>query len=1035
MLKKLLIAVAALLPLTAAAAEECISVTFGTTPTLTNHNYSPDDTVLGFVSSDGYIGATPKHAYIYTCPEGFKFGNSVYVAPVLTMNVAEDKVVPVTRIELEGPSLSYWTITVNDGSVESLANGVWTPASPVEVKTLTIEPTQAGRTQVLTGFKVYYDGNAQKSFKLNFPSYDVVSAGTDKNLVDAEESPAITWTSSDPSVATVTEAGVLKALAAGKTTITAKWNESEAFLAGEESTVVYVIDGEVQPSHTLDITFKTPDATEGFFTSNGKSLLSSGAESVGEFTECTGLDLTANGLKFGGSSTTGYLAFTTDGAAKVNKMEKIAIEASNYAGWDLYINGQRVFDNPTAATWDGVYTFDQPTVVNNIYISGRYYYIKGISLTYNPNIELDEDQKLDYTTGLADALTVYLAEPATLAPAVGPKVSYTVANPEIAEVNAEGVVSGLKTGSTEIILTWGNGTYKKGTQTIALTVAPARTPEMYFSNIKAEAFEGCAFTAPTLTVIPTTLQPYVRYRTSNSSVATVNRRTGEVKALAVGTAVITAYLDFEDTVEDADPELAKTDLAPVSYTLTVKPYVMANNLRDAQEITGDGVEAISSGIAIKPLQSFKLDGVNVAISLKAEETDFSTNPNFDPAFVQINDGNIQDALRLFLFNGSTASSSTIPVISFQAPEGKKFTKIVLDDLPMVLGFPQIDTKESHNLVKVNKDTGERTETDRATFTNISSGKVSFTESTGLKDLPFQIIWTGTPTDYVSFTFSSSVARNITYTFVNIDFEYEDDVKAGQAFEYDIFPADGSTVSNLQTISVTAKDAGFLAVSGEPILTNGVKTIKLEKATSEIGPDVAFRLTETITEGGKWSFTISNLDYTFDNAKCTNDIRASWDIVFGEMEDPAVAPAAGDILDDTAALNTVTLTFDEGSDLQLLATASAALYTGSDLLTEYAITLNGNVATLTAKMPVTLSTDKEYKLVVAAGSFTNGAAISKEVTATYKFAVNVDELLGAETVTVYSVDGVCLLRAADPAELTTLAPGLYIVNGRKLVITK
>ncbi len=39
----------------------------------------------------------------------------------------------------------------------------------------------------------------------------------------------------------------------------------------------------------------------------------------------------------------------------------------------------------------------------------------------------------------------------------------------------------------------------------------------------------------------------------------------------------------------------------------------------------------------------------------------------------------------------------------------------------------------------------------------------------------------------------------------------------------------------------------------------------------------------------------------------------------------------------------------------------------------------------------------------------------------------------ETYTVYNAAGILLLNNADAAALRTLTPGLYIINGRKLMV--
>lgn len=78
---------------------------------------------------------------------------------------------------------------------------------------------------------------------------------------------------------------------------------------------------------------------------------------------------------------------------------------------------------------------------------------------------------------------------------------------------------------------------------------------------------------------------------------------------------------------------------------------------------------------------------------------------------------------------------------------------------------------------------------------------------------------------------------------------------------------------------------------------------------------------------------------------------------------------------------------------------------------------------------------KYHLVVPDGVLTYAGAPLPGKDVYYEYSINsgVDEVAADAVVTVYSIDGKVLLHNAERSALGTLAPGLYIVNGQKLVI--
>lgn len=82
---------------------------------------------------------------------------------------------------------------------------------------------------------------------------------------------------------------------------------------------------------------------------------------------------------------------------------------------------------------------------------------------------------------------------------------------------------------------------------------------------------------------------------------------------------------------------------------------------------------------------------------------------------------------------------------------------------------------------------------------------------------------------------------------------------------------------------------------------------------------------------------------------------------------------------------------------------------------------------------------DYVLTIPAEYFEIGEGLEtkKSLEVIYKFTIvngsAVESVFGEEWVTVYKPDGMLLYEKADKAVLTTLSPGLYIINGKKIMI--
>ncbi len=104
-----------------------------------------------------------------------------------------------------------------------------------------------------------------------------------------------------------------------------------------------------------------------------------------------------------------------------------------------------------------------------------------------------------------------------------------------------------------------------------------------------------------------------------------------------------------------------------------------------------------------------------------------------------------------------------------------------------------------------------------------------------------------------------------------------------------------------------------------------------------------------------------------------------------------------------------------------------------------VEMGETITELTIKLNTTLTADAEYHLILPEGFFVIGEDMRTFTSAAVDYVFEIGEGSGVEnavadeTYTVYNAAGILLLNNADAAALRTLTPGLYIINGRKLMV--
>lgn len=138
----------------------------------------------------------------------------------------------------------------------------------------------------------------------------------------------------------------------------------------------------------------------------------------------------------------------------------------------------------------------------------------------------------------------------------GKTITWSSDNTEVATVDKNGTVTGVGLGKANITATFaGDNEYKTSTAKYEIKVKGA--PELSFPQTSYTIEMGDAFSAPKLGGLPEGVTPV--YTSSKEEVATVDKATGEIKIVGVGTTTITVTSPNTDIYEGAT----------ASYELTV----------------------------------------------------------------------------------------------------------------------------------------------------------------------------------------------------------------------------------------------------------------------------------------------------------------------------------------------------------------------------------------------------------------------------------------------------------------------------------
>lgn len=314
-----------------------------------------------------------------------------------------------------------------------------------------------------------------------------------------------------------------------------------------------------------------------------------------------------------------------------------------------------------------------------------------------------------------------------------------------------------------------------------------------------------------------------------------------------------------------------------------------------------------------------------------------------------------------------------------------------------------------------------------------------------------------------------VRGNSGMDFDDIDYAMEWNCNCGADVLTSVDPVDGSFVEELYTITVSNEKGKVMNISyltAEPvqIVSKGREVVRElgEPVRSEDGTSMTWNF-EPIMEPGAYTLMIPksyfNVGEEFESTTVNAtqftyyiDQPQTGELVY-DVIPTVVTPADNATVEDLSVivLDFANVTF---ADYEALAYVYRVDDADDVLVTEADIRDNVNsdywnptIYDVILKNPVTeLGT---YKVVIPAESLgdeewletmysTPVGHTNPEIVLVYNVgSVGVDSVLNSsdETVTVYNIHGVEVLRGADAAAVKALPAGIYIINGKKIVIGK
>jgi uncharacterized protein YjdB len=401
---------------------------------------------------------------------------------------------------------------------------------------------------------------------------------------------SITWSSSNPTIASVSAGGLVVALAAGTTNISA--TTSNGLVAICALTVSNPVSGN---SLSYRIQFNTSGTADGSTDLTSATMLAqvtSGSEYISSFASIVKTYTGNGGIKLGSSKAAGSFSINLSAKGQV-QAKAIVVAAKKYStdSTTIAINGL-TSQSPSGSTYEDLTftTLDNTQTLStiNLTTTGKRCYVSYIDVLYGE----PEPVEMSGLTLSSSTLAVALNGTANLNVNITPSniypaavISWSSSDASVATVS-NGVISGIKEGTARITATAIQDT-KVLTAFCDVTVSRVAVTGVSLNKTSTTIGIGSTDTLLANILPANATNKSITWSTTNSAVATVNN--GVVTGKALGTANIYAI-----TADGSYTASCSVTVEEISDDYTVMIYMSGNDLESESYLATSDIKEILS---------------------------------------------------------------------------------------------------------------------------------------------------------------------------------------------------------------------------------------------------------------------------------------------------------------------------------------------------------------------------------------------------------------------------------------------------------
>lgn len=258
--------------------------------------------------------------------------------------------------------------------------------------------------------------------------------------------------------------------------------------------------------------------------------------------------------------------------------------------------------------------------------------------------------------------------------------------------------------------------------------------------------------------------------------------------------------------------------------------------------------------------------------------------------------------------------------------------------------------------------------------------------------------------------------------------------------YTTNPYDGESIRTLEKFEVTLPADAIIPNGAVAYITDGVTTFTANPRIKEgDSKTVEIIPAKPITIAGDYTLNTEIQSKGENNQNVIYSIVSDFSIVGaeGQLVLPLPAIVSSDFSDDFKNVNIVLEYAEAGSLDNQLAANLYRIVDGEREATPVVLTATAEGTKVTLTGAGEFSNGK-YELVLPEGFYFTADKVSRAGVIELNFnKLAIADVFGNETdsYTVYTIQGVCVMRGASADRVSELLPGLYIINGRKVIITK